>query len=69
MTAPTAVAAANGQGGPPLAPRMSPTATGSHRGAQPQPCTAVLKAARRLRSAMLGGEAIWAACGTQATTK
>eukprot|EP00969_Alexandrium_andersonii_P151100 6681043-Alexandrium_andersonii.AAC.1 len=59
MIAPTAAAAAaSGQRGLPLAPRSSPTLTGSHQGAQPQPRIAVLKAARSRRSAMLSGEAI-----------
>eukprot|EP00969_Alexandrium_andersonii_P217690 9616524-Alexandrium_andersonii.AAC.1 len=69
MTAPTAAATASGRRGAPLAPRSSPTATGSHQGAQPHPRVAVLKAARSRRSAMLGGEATWAAYGTRATTK
>eukprot|EP00969_Alexandrium_andersonii_P086146 3797614-Alexandrium_andersonii.AAC.1 len=60
MTAPTAAETAIGQRGPPGTPRSSPAATGSHQGAQPQPRVAVLEAARSLRSATLGSEAICA---------
>eukprot|EP00969_Alexandrium_andersonii_P062203 2740415-Alexandrium_andersonii.AAC.1 len=61
MTAPTAAETAIGQRGPPGTPRSTAAATGSHHGAQPRPRMAVLKAARSLRSATLGIEAICAA--------
>eukprot|EP00969_Alexandrium_andersonii_P360373 15455196-Alexandrium_andersonii.AAC.1 len=65
----SAAAEASGQQGAPFAPRSRPTAVGSHKGAQPQPRTAVSKAARSRRLAMVGGEAICAAYGARATTK
>eukprot|EP00969_Alexandrium_andersonii_P063245 2784833-Alexandrium_andersonii.AAC.1 len=61
MTAPTAAETAMGHLGPPWTPRISAAATGNHHGAQPQPRMAVLNAARSLRSAKLGSEAICAA--------
>eukprot|EP00969_Alexandrium_andersonii_P318267 14058857-Alexandrium_andersonii.AAC.1 len=61
MTAPTAAETAIGHLGPLWTPRSSTAAAGNRQGAQPHPRMAVLKAARSLRSAMLGIDAICAA--------